>query len=59
MPYMQIFDLEGNEIQIRKTYPALLRNRIHHMYELQESTENLFEKVSPQDMQYLLEESKK
>ena len=59
MPYMQIFDLEWNEVQIRKTHPAILKNQIRHMYDLQESTEGIFEKVSPQDMQYLVDESKK
>jgi len=59
MPYMQIFDLEGNEVHIRKNHPALLTNRIYHMKELYENYDKIYTAVTDQDMQYLVEESKK
>jgi hypothetical protein len=59
MPYMQIFDLEGNEVQIRKTHPAVLTNRIYHMKELYENYDKIYTAVTDQDMQYLVDESKK
>jgi hypothetical protein len=59
MPYMQIFDLEGNEVQIRKTHPAVLTNRIYHMKELYDNYDKIYTAVTDQDMQYLVDESKK
>lgn len=59
MPYMQIFDLEGNEVHIRKNNSAILTNRIYHMKELYENYDKIYTEVTDQDMNYLVEESKK
>ncbi len=58
MPYMQIYDTEGNELHIRKTHPALLRNKIYHMKELYDNYDHIYTAITGEDMNYIVAASK-
>lgn len=58
MPYLQIYDTEGNELHIKKSKPALLRNKIYHMKELYDNYDRIYTAVTDEDMAYIVAASK-
>jgi hypothetical protein len=58
MPYLQIYDTEGNELHIRKSKPALLHNKIYHMKALYDNYDHIYTAITDEDMAYLVAASK-
>jgi len=58
MPYIQFVDVEsGEELYIRSSDPMILQNQIYHMKELYENSDHIYEKVTDEDMEFLVQKS--
>lgn len=55
MPYIQFFTPNGEELHVLKSRPMVLTYRIHHMQELRENTANIYQPLTQQDMQLLVD----
>ena len=60
MPYIQFIDnITWKELFIRASNPMILQNHIYHMKELYNNYDKIYEAISDEDMEYLVEYSEK
>lgn len=60
MPYIQFIDKKTKqEIFVKSSNPMILQNTIHHMKELYENHDKIYEALSKEDMKLLVAESEK
>lgn len=60
MPYIQFIDLDsGEELFVAKSNPMILQNTIYHMKELYENYDKIYEPITDEDMQFLVDQSLK
>ena len=59
MQYIQFVDKNTwEELYIKSSNPMILQNQIYHMKELYENSDNIYEKLTKEDMKVLVEKSK-
>lgn len=60
MPYIQFIDKKSwKELFVKSSNPMILQNQIYHMKELYENSDNIYEKLTKEDMKFLFESSEK
>ena len=60
MPYIQFFDNDTRkELFVYKSDPMILQNNIYHMQELYDNYDGIYEALTKDDMEFLVEYSKK
>ena len=58
MPYIQFVDKDTwKELFIKSSNPMILQNQVYHMKELYENSDNIYEKITTEDMKILVEKS--
>lgn len=57
MPYIQFFDGSWKELFVRSSNPWILQNKVYHMKELYENYDKIYEALTSEDMQFLLQTS--
>lgn len=58
MPYIQFVDRETwSELYIKSSNPMILQNKIYHMKELYENTDQIYERLTKEDMKFLVQKS--
>ena len=58
MPYIQFVDKDSwEELFIKSSNPMVLQNQVYHMKELYDNTDKIYEEITIEDMQFLVDKS--